>query len=239
MRLGDFCNSITFLKIDDQGIKDDLGLLCSNNQPTDLVRQLISEAWTGETPLEKFPFEKIEESPDEKSSFLVGFATKIPKLTPLEIRSSDLNNALLVKEDNDFYSLTTQKTSEAPGDGLNYLKLVTNTKMLVRAPQSKEFTNERDMEINLFQVSSMREDLALRTEHLLNNETNAEYDWARTVVVIIGNPQEAGSYLLSLVNYRTWNHGFPKINVRALDQATKFMAQTTFNYLNYKAKSSN
>lgn len=236
MRLSDFCNSIGFLKIEDAGVKEDLGLLCKDNQATALVTTLIANAWDGVAPLTDFPFKKNDENADEKSTFLVGFATKIPKLTPLQIRSSDLNNALLIKENNDFYSLNIEKKSENPGDGLNYLKLTTHAKMLVRAPQSKEFTNERDMEINMFQVSSMRDDLALRTEHLLNNESNIEYDWARTVVVIIGNPKEAGSYLLTLVNYRTWNHGFPKINMRALDQATKHIAQVTFNYLSEQAK---
>lgn len=232
IKFDEFCTYVKALALPDQGVIDDLVLLCQDNQPTPLVTELIGKAWQGDTPFSQYTLEKIEENDGERSTFLVGFATKIPKLTPEKIRDSDLNNVLLVNDQNEAYSIKTVKENETRGKDLNYLKITTRTDMVVYAPQSKEFPNSRRMEVNYYVLSTARDDLALRTEHLLDNEANPEYDWARSIVVIIGDPTNGGSYLITLLNYRTWNHGFHKINLRALDHATKHTAQITFNYLN-------
>lgn len=232
LKLEDFCASLGFLTIGDPGVREDLGHFCTDTQPTELLSSLVKKAWRGDTPFSAYGYEKIEEVENQRSSFLVGFATKIPQLTPIQIRESDLNKALQMQVENELYNISVEEVGRTAGEGLNFLKLQYHYKTLVKGPQSTEFRNERTTEINHFQVTSKREDLALTTETLV--EVNKDYDWARTIVLVVADPQNGGSYLISLVNYRTWNQGFHKINTRALDEITKLNAQKAFDYLSTK-----
>ena len=235
LKTEEFCLNYGFLGLTDEGVKSDLALLCSDNQPTELFSELIKNAYRGPGPLANFTYSQQSEVENERSSFLVGFATKIPKLNAVQIRESGLNEFLIRQVENDVYKLVTALVSDASGDGLNYSKRIIKYETIVKGPQSTEFKNTRLMEMNGYQVTANCDDLALVTEHLMENETNNDYDWARSSVVIVGDPRDGGCFLISLVNYRTWNQGFHKINMSALETITKENALAVFDFLGTKA----
>ena len=231
LKAGEFCSEIRFLNLRDDGLKSDLDLICAGDNPTELFQKLIAESYRGEGSLDRFTLSKIEELPGERSSFLVGFSQTIPRLNALNIRESKLKDVLLKEIDLGQYQRSVEKIGESKEDGLNFLRQIHRYKTLVKGPQSTEFRNERLTEINDYQVTVRREDLALSTEHLLDQGKNPNYDAARTITIVIGDPKDGGSFLITTVNFQTWNQGFHKINVRALEAITKKSAKDVYDYL--------
>lgn len=231
LKADEFCGELKYLTIRDDGLKNDLGLICENDRATDLFAKLIADSYRGEGQFDKFTYSKIEENEGDKSSFLVAFSHKIPKLSATNIRDSNLKTVLQNEINLDQYQRTVEKISETSEPGLNFLRQTFRYKTLIKAPQSTEFRNERVTEVNHYQVSVKREDLALSTEHLLDGDKNKDYEWARTITLVIGDPKEGGSFLVSIVDFKTWNQGFHKINIRALEALTKKSAQDVFDYL--------
>jgi hypothetical protein len=230
LKFNDFCSSVGFLELYDEAFKDDIAMLCNGDQPAELFGKIIEGAFD-ESSFESYPYEKITELENERSDFNVAFALKIPKLSAIDIRESDLNRVLQSEVKEDFYEVAIEPISETKVSGLNFLRLTQKYKTLVKGPQSTEFRNERITETNHYQVSVQREDIAMSTEHLKDASANPDYDWARTLNVVVGNPKEGGSFIISVIHFRTWNQGFHKLNTRALDAITKTNARKVYDYL--------
>lgn len=228
--LNDFCTSVPLLGLPDPGLLEDIGQWCQGGVATSQLTGLLAAPWNGQGEL-SFTQHKIEELEGERTSFYVAFATKIPSLNPVQIRESRLNQAMQMEFESDFLKLSVKELSQTAGDGLNFSKMVYHYDNLIKGPQSTEFKNQRNTEINLYQVNAMREDLALSTEHLLDNDANQDFDWARTTVMILGDTRQGGSYLLTMINFRTWNRGFHKINTRALEEITRMNAARAYAHL--------
>lgn len=231
MKFNDFCSSVAYLDLYDAAFKDDVAMLCDGDQATELFEKIILGAFDQNSTFDSYPFENISEMENQRSDFVAAFALKIPKLTAIDIRESDLNRILQSDIKLDLYEVLVEPIAEAKLSGLNFLRFTQKYRTLVKGPQSTEFRNERTTERNYYQVSVQREDLALITEHLKDVGANPDYDWARTLNVVIANPEDGGSFIVSVVHFRTWNQGFHKLNTRALDAITKENARKVFQYL--------
>jgi hypothetical protein len=231
LKLGDFCRNLKFLTISPD-ILETIKTLCNESAPTETFENIIRNAYEDAKGPLVFPLSEINELPDEKSQFRVGFALKIPKLKADEIRKADTNGVLLAGVQLELQNMTVEKLSDVALDGLNFQRTEFRYKIVVKGPQSTEFRNERETVMNQYQVSAQRDDLALTTETLKESaDKNRHFDWAKTVNMIVGNPRDGGSYIVTVVDFKTWNQGFHKVNTNALNVITKANAEKVYNYL--------
>lgn len=236
LKLEDFCRNLKFLNIA-QDLLETIKALCIDSTPTPTFETIIKNAYDEAKGPLIFSQSEIMELPGEKSQFKVAFGLKIPKLTADEIKKADTNKIMMTGIQQELHTMTVEKLSDTILDGLNFQRTEFRYKITVKGPQSTEFRNERETVVNQYQVSAQRDDLALTTESIKESvEKNPHFDWAKTINLIVGNPRDGGSYIVTVVDFRTWNQGFHKVNTNALDIITRINAEKVYRYLKDLAK---
>ena len=222
----DFCTAISKFTLEGDGFKDEISVLCDeNNKGSKALEELLSTAAQGaNAQINLAEYKSSEDEDVEQSTLLIGFALKLP-LKTTEIRDADLYQQLTAGVDVEYHTVGIEILETTAKEGLHLSSRKMNYDTFIIGPQSTEFRNVRDTEVNSYQVVAGNDNIGFATEHLLNEADNGDYYKANTINLTLGNEAEGFSYQISIVSFVTWNRGFHNTNVRSLKTISEAQGQ--------------
>lgn len=226
-----FCASLKHLELKGDGFGKQFDLLCQNDQSTFLFNELATHAYAGEGDFDHVKIIEAREDEAVELSYLrVAFALKLP-VSVTEIKDREIYQVLTQGLDFERHKVKIELGEKEGLEGLHYAKQNVKYDTEIIGPQSAEFINTRTTEVNQYQIIAGNDDLGMATEHLLDAEANPDYQYANTVNITLKDPASDGSYLISVVDFVTWNKGFFKTNVKSLIAITKEQAKVVYGAL--------
>ena len=218
-------------ELEGDGFSKELDVICDGQVPNATFSDLVNNAYIGGQMSHSLLELTAKENEElEQSSLLIAFAMKLP-ISVTELRDSGVYEILSqgLNFENHTVDIEVLETNEL--GGLNFERKTVQYDTLIIGPQSVEFTNQRQTEVNNYQVISGNDSIGFSSEHLLNADENGDYFKANTINVSLASGTDNESLLISVVSFVTWNRGFHKTNVRSLKAITEEQGILIFNNL--------
>ncbi|SMF18718.1 hypothetical protein [Pseudobacteriovorax antillogorgiicola] len=203
-----FCTHVFLLPLKSD-FNEELSYLCTDGQPNQVFHDLDRYA---EAVADRPRSVRLALEQDEQRSHGV-FATvyRVP-IQPKWVRSADIGSFMVQASNFDYVQQrgrVVQNLDDSVGGDLQFGKSELDYETFVVTPDGQRFSNQRQTELNSFQVQGGNSHIGIGAEHLLASE-NDDYLVYNTLTVTIGTDGD-GSVLITIIRLQVNHNGFPEV----------------------------
>lgn len=229
-----YCSNVGRIKLRTD-ITPEIGLICKDSQPTELLQEYRAKALNQEPgKIEiKFLTQKNTESTD-RSEFLVIWSFHVP-IRPFVVKARPLYDYIAKGYQSDVvnFSVKANRLNDVPLDsGLHLWTTEMDYALSVKALPSLALANQRKTQYNLYQVLSGNEEMGLGVEHLVESPDKT-YTTSNLVNFSFNdgngyNDGKGGTVVINILRFDFNNQGFPETAVSTMSAVAQALADNMY-----------
>jgi hypothetical protein len=188
----------------------ELDVLCADKKPNDTFTQIDRYAGrVGDAPRSVKLDLKHEDDGFTSGTYVTVY--RVP-IAPKWVRSANIPSYMVSTSVFPYVKLEGEVkedlTSTLGGD-LQFGKWRLSYHSDVDTPAQTSFSNDRNTELNSYQVEGGNPDIGIGAEHLID-AANPDFKYYNTTTITIGN-EDGGSTLITIIRLSVRNNGFPEL----------------------------
>lgn len=202
---------------------DLLGVLCENKKPTETFDKIDRYAGrVGSNP--RAAKINLAHEPDgfTKGTYIVAY--RVP-IQPKWVRTAAVPQYMVATSQYDYALLSgtiLEDLNATLGGDLQFSKVRMQARMDITTPDGHSFSNQRNTEINGFQVVGGNAAMGIGSEHLID-KNNPDFKDYRTMTLMISNTDYSAT-LITVITLHIRNNGFPEVAERVFSDITTSQA---------------
>lgn len=158
-------------------------------------------------------------------------------IAPKWVRSASIPSYMVATSEFPYVKLegeVTEDLTSSLGGDLQFGKWRLSYHSDVETPAQTSFSNDRNTELNSYQVEGGNPDIGIGAEHLTDAD-NPDFKYYNTTTITIGN-EDGGSTLITIIRLSVRNNGFPELAEQVFsDIATSQATQVHYGLMSEKA----
>jgi hypothetical protein len=213
----------------------ELAVLCDNKKPTDAFTLIDRYAGrVGDAPRSVKLDLQHEDDGFTRGTYVTVY--RVP-IAPKWVRSASIPSYMVATSEFPYVKLegeVTEDLTPSLGGDLQFGKWRLAYHSDVQTPAQTSFSNDRNTELNSYQVEGGNPDIGIGAEHL-TDASNADYKYYNTTTITIGN-EDGGSTLITIIRLSVRNNGFQELAEQVFsDIASSQATQVRYGLMSEKA----